>query len=124
MCIGSSVQPLKPLCIAKMSKEFKKYRKDLHFLGVCTPKTRKSILKNAETPLIKAIQEVVHTVLSNEIPITSAQKKRLIKNKAVLKQLADKSKNITQKRKILGSQKGSGILGFLFNVVKKLLIPD
>ena len=112
-----------PLCFATMSKEFKKHRKDLHFLGVCTPKTRKSILKDAETSLINAIQEVVHTVLSNQIPITSAQKKRLVKDKAVLRQLADRSKNVTQKRKILASQKGSGVLGFLFNIVKKLLDP-
>ena len=69
-------------CFATMSKELRKHRKDLQFLGVCKPNTRKLILKNAETPLIKAIQEVVHTVLSNEIPITNAKKKRFNKDKS------------------------------------------
>ena len=98
----------------------KKCRGDLKYLGECSPKTRKVVLKQANNELIKAIAEAAWTVLSGEVHLTPTQKRRLIKDEAVLRQLATKQRSAVQKRKVISSQRGSNVIGFLFNLLKSI----
>ena len=103
-----------------MSGRMKRYRSDLHYLGTCSPKTRKLLLKNANTDLLRAIAEAAWTVLSGKIKLTPAQRRRLVKDESVLRQLATKQRNLTDKRKVLASQRGGNVIGFLFNLLKNI----
>ena len=62
----------------------KKCSGDLKYLGTCSPKTRKLLLKGANSDLIKDIAEAAWTVLSGEVKLTPAQRKRLVKDKSIL----------------------------------------
>ena len=103
-----------------MSKRMKKCRGDIQYLGQCSPKTRKVILKNANNELVKAIAEAAWTVLSGEVKLTPTQRKRLIKDESVLSLLATKQRSVGQKRKVLATQKGGNVIGFLFNLLKNI----
>lgn len=98
----------------------KKCSGDLKYLGTCSPKTRKLILKGANSDLIKAIAEAAWTVLSGEVKLTPAQRKRLVKDESILRNLATKQRNLSEKRKVLVSQRGGNVIGFLFNILKQL----
>ena len=98
----------------------KRCRGDLHYLGTCSPKTRKLILKNANGELLKAIAEAAWTVLNGDVKLTPAQKRRLIKDESVLRQLATKQRTVAEKRKVLASQRGGNVIGFLFNLLKNI----
>ncbi len=98
----------------------KRCRGDLHYLGTCSPKTRKLILKNANGELLKAIAEAAWTVLNGDVKLTPAQKRRLIKDESVLRQLATKQRSVAEKRKVLASQRGGNVIGFLFNLLKNI----
>lgn len=103
-----------------MSRRMKRNRADLEYLGTCTPKTRKLLLKNANTELLRAIAEAAWTVLSGEVKLTPAQRQRLVKDESILRQLATKQRSISEKRKVLSTQRGGNILGFLINILKKI----
>ena len=103
-----------------MSSRMKRCRGDLHYLGTCSPKTRKLILKNANGELLKAIAEAAWTVLNGDVKLTPAQKRRLIKDESVLRQLATKQRTVAEKRKVLASQRGGNVIGFLFNLLKNI----
>ena len=45
-------------------------------------------------------------MLSREVKQTPAQRRRLFKDESVLRQLATKQRNLTEKRKLLASQRG------------------
>ena len=98
----------------------KRYRSDLHYLGTCSPKTRKLLLKNANTDLLRAIAEAAWTLLSGEVKLTPAQRRRLVKDESILRQLVTKQQNLTDKRKVLASQRGGNVIGFLFNLLKNI----
>lgn len=103
-----------------MSSRMKRCRGDLHYLGTCSPKTRKLILKNANGELLKAIAEAAWTVLNGEVKLTPVQRRRLIKDESILKQLATKQRTVADKRKVLTSQRGGNVIGFLFNLLKSI----
>jgi hypothetical protein len=103
-----------------MSNRMKKCRTDLQYLGKCAPKTRKLLLKNANTDLLKAIAEAAWTVLSGEVKLTPAQRRRLVKDESILKQLATKQRTVAEKRKVVASQRGGNVIGFLFNLLKNI----
>tara|TARA_B100000586_G_scaffold247745_1_gene204628 strand:- start:399 stop:713 length:315 start_codon:yes stop_codon:yes gene_type:complete len=103
-----------------MSKRMKKHAADLHLLGSCTPNTRKAILRNADNQLVQAIAEAVWTILEGRVPLSPSQKTRLRKDETILRQIATKQRTPAQKRKVLGSQRGGAVLGFLFNLLKNL----
>jgi len=98
----------------------RKFKQDLQYLGNCPPKTRKLLLKNANTELLKAIAEAAWTVLSGEVKLTPTQRRRLVKDESILRQLATKQRTVSQKRKVLSSQRGGNIVGFLFNLLKNI----
>ena len=98
----------------------KRHRSDLHYLGTCSPKKRKLLLKNANTDLLRAITKATWTVLSGEVKLTPAQRRRVVKDESILRQLATKQRNLTDKRKVLASQRGSNVIGFLFNLLKNI----
>lgn len=104
-----------------MSKRIRKFRGDLQYLGTCPPKTRTLLLKNVNAELLKAIAEAAWTVLSGEVKLTAAQRRRLIKDESILRQLATKQRSASQKRKVLASQRGGNVIGFLFNLLKNIL---
>ena len=108
------------LHVVTMSGRMKRHRTDLHYLGTCSPKNRKLLLKNANTELLRAIVEAAWTVLSGEVKLTPAQRRRLIKDESVLRQLATRQRNLTEKRKVLTSQRGGNVIGFLFNLLKNI----
>ena len=60
------------------------------------------------------------TVLSGEVKLTPAQRRRLVKDESILRQLATKQRNLTDKRKVLASQRGGNVIGSLFNVLKNI----
>jgi hypothetical protein len=103
-----------------MSSRMKRYRADLNYLGTCSPKTRQLLLKNANTELLRAIAEAAWTVLSGEVKLTPGQRKRLVKDESVLRQLATKQRSLTDKRKVLSTQRGGNVIGFLFNLLKNI----
>jgi len=103
-----------------MSGRMKHCRGDLHYLGTCSPKTRKLLLKNANGELLKAIAEAAWTVLSGEVKLTPAQRRRLVKDESILRQLATKQRSVADKRKVLTSQRGGNVIGFLFNLLKNI----
>ena len=80
-----------------MSKRMKKCSGDLKYLGACSPKTRKLILKGANSDLIKSIAEAAWTVLSSEVKLTPAQRKRRVKDESILRNLAPKQRNLSEK---------------------------
>lgn len=98
----------------------RKYRGDLQYLGTCPPKTRKLLLKNVNSELLKAIAEAAWTVLSGEVKLTPAQRRRLLKDESILRQLATKQRTVAEKRKVLTSQRGGNVIGFLFNLLKTI----
>ena len=103
-----------------MSGRMKHRRGDLHYLGTCAPKTRKLLLKNANGELLKAIAEAAWTVLSGKVKLTPMQRRRLIKDESILRQLATKQRTVADKRKVLKSQRGGNVIGFLFNLLKNI----
>ena len=103
-----------------MSNRMRKYRGDLQYLGTCPPKTRKLLLKHSNGELLKAIAEAAWTVLSGEVKLTPAQRRRFLKDESILRQLATKQRTVAQKRKVLTSQRGGNVIGFLFDLLKNI----
>ena len=106
-----------------MSKCMKKNKTDLQFLAKCSQNIRKNVLKNASPSLIKAIKDIVLTILSGRVRLTQKQKAYIRKNRNTLSHIATKQKpykTLTEKRKVLSSQRGGNIIAFLLNAIKSL----
>ena len=70
--------------------------------------------------MLKASAEASWTVLSGEVNLTPSQRRRLIKDELILRTIATKQRSLGQKRKVLVSQRGGNVIGFQFNILKKL----
>ena len=105
-----------------MSTRMKKYKKDLCFLGRCSHKQRVNYLKSVKPDVINAIGDVAKTILTGNLPIKVAQRKKLRARLATLKELATKQRSIKRKKTILSSQKGGSILKVLWNVIKEFIL--
>lgn len=104
----------------EMSKCMKKVHEDLNFLARCRENTRRIVLKHADGDLLQAISDAAYSVLDNRVPLTAAQRKTFRQYETILHQLATKQRTPTQKRKVLGTQRGASLIGILFNALKNL----
>jgi len=103
-----------------MSKQMKKCKGDLKFLGACSDKTRRLVLKNGDGQLIKSLAEAAYAVLDGRVKLSAIQRSRFKKDQSILRLLASKQRTLAQKRKVVGSQRGGNIIGFLLNAIKNL----
>jgi len=98
--------------------------KNLHLLKAlhqCSNKeTQKNILKTAKPELIHAICDCILNILKGNVSITKYQKKKLLLNKKVLRQLAQRKRNSTYRKKLL-VQHGAGFLTSILGPVLKTL---
>ena len=81
----------------------------LKFLYKSPPHLRKVILNTANDDFINALCEVALNVLQGRIPLTTSQYRRLKKEKAGVRLLADKRIPHSKKRRVI-NQTGAGIL--------------
>ena len=98
----------------------KKCRSDLKYLGQCSDKTRRLLLKNADAQLIKSLAEAAYAVLDGRVKLSPNQRLKFKRDQSILRQLASKQRTISQKRKVASSQRGGNIIGFLLNALKNL----
>ena len=81
-----------------------------------TPQTRKKLVKDSPSEVIRCVSECCHNVLKGNVHLSSAQKKKLYPNRQHLRRLASKSISVKKKKQIL-NQKG----GFLSLLAPALL---
>ena len=103
-----------------MTTRMQKYKKELCFLGRCTKVQRNKYLKTAPSTLIHAVRDSAKSLLEGDLPISRYYRKKLRKDIKILKKLANRSESIATKKKVLNSQKGSSVLGVIWNVIKNL----
>ena len=73
-----------------------------------TPQTRKKLVKDSPSEVIRCDPECCHNVLKGNVHLPSAQKKKLYPSRQHLRRLTSKSISVKKKKQIL-NQKG----GFL-----------
>ena len=82
-----------------------------------TPQTRKKLVKDSPSEVIRCVSECCHNVLKGNVHLSSAQKKKLYPSRQHLRRLASKSISVKKKKQIL-NQKG----GFLSLLAPALLL--
>ncbi len=87
----------------------KKQAHTLLSLHKCKPTQRKAMLSSVGNDIIKALSEASYNTLRGNIPLSSAQFRRLKKHKQMMRTMAHKSISLREKRRLLVNQKG----GFL-----------
>jgi hypothetical protein len=95
-----------------MSKRMKRSLPYLQVMGTCGPKLRKFMINNVPTEVISAICECSLNLLKGIVPLTPRQKRRLVRYKAHLRDLANKKVSRKRKRQRL-NQKGGNLLSDL-----------
>ena len=105
-----------------MTKRVKRNKAKLCFLQTCSSKDRKHIIKSANTDLINTIGDVALTTIKGGFSPSSKQKKLLLSGMRTLKELATKQRTVSQKKKILSSQRGGAILPILLGLLKDIFL--
>jgi hypothetical protein len=100
-----------------MAKRAKKHINYLRFLAECTPAQRKSLLEKSNSDQIKSVCDCVENLMSGNVKITPAQKRKLKSHVNVLRELRTKIP-LSKKKKLL-IQKG-GALPFLIPALAAL----
>ena len=95
-----------------MSKRMKRSLPYLQVMGACGPKLRKFMINNVPAEVISAICECSLNLLEGIVPLTPRQKRRLVRYKAHLRDLANKRVSRKRKRQRL-NQKGGNLLSDL-----------
>ena len=98
--------------IIKMSKRMKRSLPYLQVMGTCGPKLRKFMINNVPAEVISAICECSLNLLKGIVPLTPRQKRRLVRYKTHLRDLANKKVSRKRKRQRL-NQKGGNLLSDL-----------
>lgn len=93
----------------------------LELLTKVNVKSRKKILNNCDSNLIKAITECVFNVLRKNVQLTQKRIDKLKKYKGTLRKLANSKKNIKEKKKII-VQKGGNFLPLLLSPIVSYLL--
>lgn len=75
----------------------------LYVLANCDKKTASFILKRADRELICAILEIFHNIYEGSIILTETPRKAVRKKHKILSKLAQKTKNIKKKQKLMVS---------------------
>ena len=84
-----------------------------------TPQTRKKLVKDSPSEVIRYVSECCHNVLKDNVHLSSAQKKKLYPSRQHLRRLASKSISVQKKKHTL-NQKG-GFLSLLAPALLPLL---
>ena len=103
-----------------MSRHVKKNCDVLKVLAKCKPYMRRAIIKAADKYLLKAITECLLNICKNTIKISRNTYKKLAQYSRNIEVVADKSKPLTQRRRVI-LQKGDGFLPFLLAPVLEQL---
>ena len=90
----------------------------LQWLSKAKPPVIRTIIKGADKDLVNTLCECGLNVLKGNVPLSSTQKKRLVRYKTVLRTIARRNTSLKQKKALL--QKG-GFLGALLGPVLGVL---
>ena len=71
-----------------------------------TPQTRKKLVKDSPSEVIRCVSECCHNVLKGNVHLSSAQKKELYPNRQHLRRLASKSISVKKKNTNFKSKRG------------------
>lgn len=100
-----------------MSARVRKHADLLKVLAKASPTTCKAIVKAADKDLVHCLGECAHNVLKGSVPLSRAQKTKLMRYKQDLRAIAKKTTSPKRKQQVL--QKG----GFLPALLGPLLAP-
>lgn len=108
----------------KRRRQFGKTFDKIRLLSIATPRARKEIVQRGGRDLLDGICECCVNVLNGTIPLTRAQKAKLVKHKARLRKLAataikGNKLRLTDKKRLV--QRGRGFLGALLVPAAALL---
>ena len=103
----------------KKSPLIKKHGSMVMNMMQATPQTRKKLVKDSPSEVIRCVSECCHNVLKGNVHLSSAQKKKLYLSCQHLRRLASKSISVKKKKQIL-NQKG-GFLSLLAPALLPLL---
>ena len=97
-----------------------KYKHEICFLCKCSNKQRKQFLKLIPDEVIKALADIVATLLYGNLgkKISEKDRKKLRRHKKQLVKIANPKKTIKNKKVIL--QKGGGVLSSIGGFIDKL----
>ena len=102
-----------------MSKRLHRHVNLLRALHKASPASRKNLLKkHCNSDFVCCITECVKNLLKGNVPLNSAQKKRLSAKKKVLRQIALKKTSFRKKQKLIQS---GGFLGALLGPIISVL---
>jgi len=87
----------------KMSPRLEKYLAMFKILKKASPKVRKQILKDCTRSLLCCICECVKNVLKGNVPLSKAQKSKLVRHRDKLRRLVLKKTRIAEKKKLVQS---------------------
>ena len=102
-----------------MAHRVKDHLPELRALTKSKPRQRKAYLQHANKALITCLSECCANTLKGNVPLTSSQKKTLLRYKKHIRQAADKSSSHKARRDIF-VQKG-GFLSAILGPILRLL---
>ena len=97
----------------------KKYKSELSLVGKCNPNTRKALFRHGDTEFIKAIVDIVWTILEKKIPFQQKKKAKILKQENVLRRIADRGRSIEEKRRLLCRQDEGNAAIDLINIANE-----
>ena len=103
-----------------MSRRVQKNCDVLKVLAKCKPPMRKAIIKTADNDLLEAITEYLLNICKDTIKISPKTYKKLAQYSRHIEVVADKSKPLAQRRRVI-LQKRDGFLPFLLAPVLEQL---
>ena len=103
----------------KKTQLIKKHGSIVMAMMQATPQTRRYLVKDSPSEVIRCVSECCHNVLKGNVHLSSAQKKKLYPSRQHLRRLASKSISVKKKKQIL-NQKG-GFLSLLAPALLPLL---
>ena len=103
-----------------MSKRVKDNLYYLQVLAKSKPKIRKVIIEHGPGDVLLSICECCYNVLKGTIPLTKAQKQRLVRYKKHLRALANKKVSRVNKKRLLIQRGGNLLLALLPPVLSVL----
>ena len=103
----------------KKTSLIKKHGSMVMAMMQATPQTRKKLVKDSPSEVIRCVSECCYNVLKGNVHLSSAQKKKLYPSRQHLRRLASKSISVKKKKQIL-NQKG-GFLSLLAPALLPLL---
>ena len=101
-------------------KSIQRRKSDLLFVCCQAPKFRRRLLANADGELIKCICQCAAKVLDGSVNITKQEKRKLKKYKRILRQLRERKKSLSIKKKAIVQTGGGFLLSLIPAVVGAL----